>query len=1021
MPPDDRFWYRDAVVYQTHIKAFQDSNGDGVGDVRGLTSRLDYLAELGVTALWLLPFFPSPLRDDGYDISNYTDVHPSYGTLEDVQRLVGEAHARGIRVIAELVVNHTSDQHPWFQRARHAPSGSPERAWYVWSDDDRAYAGTRIIFTDTEMSNWAWDPVAGQYYWHRFFSHQPDLNFENPEVIRAITDAMRFWSKIGIDGFRLDAVPYLCEREGTNNENLPETHGVIKVLRAVLEEEFPDRIFLAEANQWPEDLSSYFGDGDECHMCFHFPLMPRLFMAVADEDRYPVHDILRQTPPIPEGCQWAVFLRNHDELTLEMVSERERERMNAVYAVEPKMRINVGIRRRLAPLLENDRRRIELINGLLMSMPRTPVIYYGDEIGMGDNLFLKDRDGVRTPMQWSPDRNGGFSLAEQVRLYAPVVTDPTYGYSAVNVESQERNSTSLLNWMRRIIAVRKASTVFGRGTLTLLYPENRRVLAYLREHDGDTVLVAANLAHTAQAVQLDLAQFAGRTPLEMLGSTAFPPIATTPYTITLAPYGFFWFSLVRDPHGTAAPIRSSALPELPTVVVPRGGVAFDAWARAVIDGDVVPAALGAAQHGHVIDAFVADEIDPSLAFVVVGEGSNRTSLMLRFAWDSAIREDALARARSGPREGWIADAALDSATALAIERAMRAGTELRDDDGRMTFVWEGDARPEASSSQRFGLAPGTQRWILDDSRLVTLHRRIPRVQNSTVAFLRHLRERGFEQAPQLFGSVLVSDRSGETWVAVTSQSFIQNPTDIEAALREILRTGTADERLIRTAQHVADALAALHRALSMPGSDPTFGTRPLTPDDLAGWRSAAHDDLTAIAASGIASIADVRERIAAAIDGLPAAVGAASARAHGRLTLSRVLLVDGLPVFVGFGEALARRSSPLKDVALLARSFDAVTRETIQASAFDPTADRGMTRATMLDLTARVREAFLARYAASASDLATMPSDPAQRDALIRFFRLQSALRDVRDALAGHPSALAGAVDALRAEADGPL
>ncbi|MDP9104629.1 MAG: maltose alpha-D-glucosyltransferase, partial [Candidatus Eremiobacteraeota bacterium] len=568
---NDPLWYRDAVVYQTHVKAFQDSNGDGVGDVAGLTARLDYLADLGVTALWLLPFFPSPLRDDGYDISDYEGVHQSYGTLEDVQRLVEEAHARGIRIIAELVVNHTSDQHPWFQRARRAPRGSPERDFYVWSDDDRKFAGTRIIFTDTETSNWAWDPVAGQYFWHRFFSHQPDLNFQNYEVVGAIIDAMRFWCNVGVDGFRLDAVPYLCEREGTNNENLPETHGVIKILRAALEQEFPDRIFLAEANQWPEDLSSYFGQGDECHMCFHFPLMPRLFMAVADEDRYPVHDILRQTPPIPEDCQWAVFLRNHDELTLEMVSERERERMNAVYAVEPKMRINVGIRRRLAPLLENDRRRIELMNGLLMSMPGTPVIYYGDEIGMGDNLFLKDRDGVRTPMQWSPDRNGGFSNAEPVRLYAPVVTDPTYGYAAVNVEAQDRNGSSLLNYMRRMIAVRKATKVFGRGTLSLLYPDNRRVLAYLREHEGETVLVVANLSHAAQAVQLDLTLFAGRTPFEMLGSSPFPPIATGPYAVTLAPYGFFWFALVRDPHENAAPARSSALPELPTIVVPRYG------------------------------------------------------------------------------------------------------------------------------------------------------------------------------------------------------------------------------------------------------------------------------------------------------------------------------------------------------------------------------------------------------------------------------------------------------------------
>ena len=1012
---DNRFWYRDAVVYQTHVKAFQDSNGDGVGDVRGLTARLDYLAELGVSALWLLPFFPSPLRDDGYDIADYTGVHPSYGSLEDVQRLVDEAHARGIRIIAELVVNHTSDQHPWFQRARAAPRDSPERAWYVWSDDDRKYAGTRIIFTDTETSNWAWDPVAGQYYWHRFFSHQPDLNFQNPEVIGAVTDAMRFWSKVGVDGFRLDAVPYLCEREGTNNENLPETHGVIKILRAVLEQEFPDRIFLAEANQWPEDLSSYFGEGDECHMCFHFPLMPRLFMALADEDRYPVHDILRQTPPIPENCQWAVFLRNHDELTLEMVSERERERMNAVYAVEPKMRINVGIRRRLAPLLENDRRRIELMNGLLMSMPGTPVIYYGDEIGMGDNLFLKDRDGVRTPMQWSPDRNGGFSTAEPVRLYAPAVVDPTYGYPAVNVESQARNASSLLNWMRRLIAVRTATKVFGRGTLTLLYPANRHVLAYLREFEDETVLVVANLSHTAQAVLLDLPQFAGRTPFEMLGSTAFPPITTSHYAVTLAPYGFFWFSLVRDPSGTAAPIRSSALPELPTIVVPRAGIAFDRWARGVIDGDVVPLALGASEHGRVRDAFVADALDPSLAFVVVADGLRRMSLPLRFVWDEPVREDALARARSGPREGWIVDAGADATTAPLIERAMQAGVVLQD-DGRMAFGWEDAPVAEPISSQRLGSASGARRWILDDARMLTLHRQMPRVQNSAVPVMRHLRERGFTQAPELLGTALITDNEGVTWVAATDQRFIAHPTDAEASLREILHAGTADERLIRSAHNVAEALASLHRALAAPGSDASFGTRPLTARDLAAWRAEAHAELDALVSAGVEGVVAVRERVAAAVDALPESVDAASSRAHGRLSLRRVLLVDGVPVFVGFGETLDDRSSPLKDVASLARSFDQVTREAIQASAHDATADHGERSVAMRDLAARALDAFLAQYVASASDLAAVPQDPAQRDALIRFFRVRYAVREVRDALARRPGLLAGAVDALRAE-----
>ena len=1017
MSTQDRFWYRDAVVYQTHVKAFQDSNGDGVGDLRGLTSRLDYLAELGVTALWLLPFFPSPLRDDGYDISDYTGVHPAYGTLDDLRRFVAEAHARDIRVIAELVVNHTSDQHPWFQRARTAPRESPERNYYVWSDDDRKYSGTRIIFTDTETSNWAWDPLAGQYYWHRFFSHQPDLNFQNPEVIGAIVDVMRFWSRVGIDGFRLDAVPYLCEREGTNNENLPETHGVIKVLRAVLEREFPDRIFLAEANQWPEDLSSYFGEGDECHMCFNFPLMPRMFMALADEDRYPVHDILRQTPPVPEGCQWAVFLRNHDELTLEMVSERERERMNAVYAIEPKMRINVGIRRRLAPLLENDRRRIELMNGLLMSMPGTPVIYYGDEIGMGDNLFLKDRDGVRTPMQWSPDRNGGFSTAEPVRLYAPPVTDPTYGYLAVNVESQRRHGSSLLNWMRRIVAVRKATRAFGRGTLTLLYPANRRVLAYLREHEGETILVVANLAGSAQAVQLDLAHFAGRTPFEMLGSTPFPAIATTPYVVTLPPYGFYWFSLVRDPRGASAPVRSSALPELPTVVVPRAGIAFDRWARAMLETDVLPRALATAAPGPVRDAFVATPLEPELAFVVAGDSLRRVVLSLRFVWDAPVREDALARARSGPREGWIVDAGAEGATALLVERAMRERTELVD-AGALRFAAEGEPRPAATSAIRLGSASGAQRWILGDERVVTLHREMPRLGDSHVAFLRHLEERGYGGAPRLYGTALHHDEEGTTWVAASSQSYVPHALDAEASLRDLLRAERVDERLLRSAHVVADALAALHRALAAPGTDASFGTFPLDERDVAAWRAAAHEDLDALVAAGIEEVVALRERIAAAIEQLPARLDALSSRAHGRLTLRRVLLVEGAPVFVGFGERARERSSPLKDVASLARSFDTVTRETIEATAHDPTEDHGRRSAEMRDITARALRAFLERYAASASDLPTVPGDAAQRAGTIAFFRVRGALRDAREALARRHAALGAALAALRAEVE---
>ncbi|HWX29947.1 MAG TPA: maltose alpha-D-glucosyltransferase, partial [Steroidobacteraceae bacterium] len=517
----DQLWFKDAIIYQLHVKSFFDSNGDGIGDFPGLISKLDYIADLGANVIWLLPFYPSPRLDDGYDISAYREVHSDYGTLADFRDFVREAHARNIRVITELVVNHTSDQHPWFQRARRAKPTSPWRNFYVWSRTDQKYAGTRIIFVDTERSNWTWDPVAGAYYWHRFYSHQPDLNFDNPHVLKAVLSVMRYWLQLGVDGLRLDAVPYLVEREGTNNENLPETHQILKRFRAEVDRAFPDRVLLAEVNQWPEDVKEYFGEGDECHMAFHFPLMPRMYMAIAREDRFPISDIMRQTPPIPETCQWAVFLRNHDELTLEMVTDTERDYLWQTYAADRRARINLGIRRRLAPLLERDRRRNELMNSLLLSMPGTPVIYYGDEIGMGDNIHLGDRDGVRTPMQWSPDRNGGFSRADPAALVLPMIMDPLYGYGAVNVEAQGRDPHSLLNWMRRMLAVRGRHPAFGRGKLTLLYPKNRKVLAYLRQYQDDTLLCVANVAHSPQAVELDLSQFAGRVPVELNAGSLF--------------------------------------------------------------------------------------------------------------------------------------------------------------------------------------------------------------------------------------------------------------------------------------------------------------------------------------------------------------------------------------------------------------------------------------------------------------------------------------------------------------------
>ena len=583
---DDPLWYKDAVIYEAHVRAFSDSNADGMGDFRGLANKLDYLEDLGVTAIWLLPFFPSPWRDDGYDISDFRSVHPSYGTLRDFQAFLKEAHRRGLRVITELVINHTSDQHDWFQRSRRAQPGSRWRDFYVWSDTPDKYAGTRIIFKDFEPSNWSWDPVAKSYYWHRFFSHQPDLNFDNPLVRRAVMHTLDFWAAMGVDGFRLDAIPYLYEREGTSCENLEETHAFLRELRQHLDSTYPHRMLLSEANMWPEDAVAYFGKGDECHMNFHFPLMPRLFMALRLEDRLPIVDILKHTPAIPETCQWAMFLRNHDELTLEMVTDEERDYMYRVYAADQRARINLGIRRRLAPLLGNDRPRIEVMNALLFSMPGTPVIYYGDEIGMGDNVYLGDRNGVRTPMQWTPDRNAGFSSANPQKLYLPVNIDPAYHYESLNVESQQDNPHSLLNWTKRLIALRRHYKAFGRGTLEFLQPSNPRMLAYIRRYQEETILVIANLSRFAQAVELDLHKYRGYTPIEMFGRTDFPVIGESYYPLTLGPNSFFWFSLEQRavPVSIAAPSIEARPADIPVVFVSTLSEIWNSGTRANIAG-----------------------------------------------------------------------------------------------------------------------------------------------------------------------------------------------------------------------------------------------------------------------------------------------------------------------------------------------------------------------------------------------------------------------------------------------------
>ena len=673
---DDDLWYKDAIIYQLHVKAFADSNDDGIGDFGGLIEKLDYLQDLGVTALWLMPFYPSPGRDDGYDIADYGAINPDFGTMKDFRRFISEAKRRGLRVITELVINHTSDQHPWFRRARRSEANSSARNWYVWSDTDKKYQGTRIVFPDVEKSNWTWDPEAKAYYWHRFFSHQPDLNFDNPRVVDAVSRVMKRWLAAGVDGFRLDAVTYLCEREGTPNDNLPETHAVVKRLRQEMDAFAKGRIFIAEANHWPEDVQNFFGDGDECHLAYHFPLMPRIYMAIAQEDRFPIADILRQTPDIPFNCQWAMFLRNHDELTLEMVTDSERDYLWSTYAADPRARINLGIRRRLAPLMDNDRRKIELMNSLLLSFPGTPIIYYGDEIGMGDNIYLGDRNGVRTPMQWSPDRNGGFSRADPARLYAPVIMDPVYGYESVNVESQSRSISSLLSATKRLIAVRKSTQAFGRGSMTFVRPRNRSVLAYVREYDGEAILCVANLSRSAQAAELNLAPWRGRIPLEMLGRTEFPPIGEQAYMVTLAPYGFYWFKLIEKP---ASPHDAPALvPEVETLVIPAGST----WeslgrTRGVLDRDVLPPFLGRARwfepHGATsIAASIAGAVPfadnsdntaiPWLAIVDAHKPhAGRYLIPLQIDWHKFDRErfnpQALSAVRQGSREGTLLDVA----------------------------------------------------------------------------------------------------------------------------------------------------------------------------------------------------------------------------------------------------------------------------------------------------------------------------------------------------------------------------
>ena len=712
---DDPLWYKDAVIYQLHVRSFFDQNEDGVGDFAGLTSKLDYIERLGVSAIWLLPFYPSPMRDDGYDIADYLGINPVYGTQPDFQAFVRAAHDRGLKIITELVVNHTSDQHPWFQAARAAPRGSPERDLYVWSDTDKRFPETRIIFTDTEQSNWAWDPVAGQYYWHRFFSHQPDLNHNNPAVVSAVTRVMQHWLDLGVDGLRLDAIPYLCVRDGTTNENLPETHAVVKRFRSAVDARYKNRMLLAEANQWPEDVREYFGDGDECHMAYHFPLMPRMYMAIAQEDRYPIVEILQQTPDIPPTCQWAIFLRNHDELTLEMVTDKERDYMYQMYAADRRARVNVGIRRRLAPLMENDPAKIQLMNSLLLSMPGSPTVYYGDELGMGDNIYLGDRNSVRTPMQWSPDRNGGFSRSDPQSLYLPPIMDPVYGYASVNVEAQSREPSSLLNWTRRMLAVRKTSKAFGRGTFELLRPGNRTILAYVRRYENQAILCVANLKRSAQAVELNLAQFRGRVPVEMIGRSSFPPIGELPYMLTLPGHAFYWFDLAESAPPPSWHEEHPPPEERPWLVLSNGLDSFQAGPDgrqgaaakllAQLEREVVPSYLPtqrwfAGKSQGAPSVTITDigrwQLGQETWLLLVAsaqfsaDASQEYFLPLALEWGSERAgphvPQTLARVRQRSATGILVDAFADERFVRALLTALSEGASVRIGSGTLRFT-----------------------------------------------------------------------------------------------------------------------------------------------------------------------------------------------------------------------------------------------------------------------------------------------------------------------------------------------
>ncbi len=981
---NDCQWYRDAIIYQLHVKSFFDANNDGIGDFPGLTEKLDYIKDLGASAIWLMPFYPSPQRDDGYDISYYRGINRAYGSLRDFRRFVREAHDRGLRVITELVINHTSDQHPWFQRARLAKPGSSARNYYVWSDTDRAYKDAPVIFLDTEKSNWTWDEQAKAFYWHRFYAHQPDLNFDNPRVLREVLGVMDYWLETGVDGLRLDAIAYLVEREGTSCENLPETHAIIKKMRAAIDAKYPDRVLLAEANLWPEETAQYFGDGDECHMAFHFPLMPRIYMALAQEDRHPITDIMRQTPEIPEGAQWAIFLRNHDEMTLSMVTSKERDYLWSFYAADPRARLNLGIRRRLAPLLENDRRKIELLTSLLLSMPGTPIVYYGDEIGMGDNIYLGDRDGVRTPMQWSPDRNGGFSRADPAKLFLPAIQDPVYGYSAVNVEAQLSSPSSLLTWMRRMIAVRRSHLSFGRGTLRFLHPSNRKVLPYIREYEGERILCVANVSRAAQAVELDLAEFKGHELVELTAGSHFPAIDSRYYQLTLPAYGFFWFRMEEAEAGKERQEQQPAPGLFTLVATGKLETIFAGRELAAFERTVAPRFLSSRYwFGHEGKEIAGVSVKD---FAVLRDGAEWRFILpildvrlheerVETCFTPLVAEvdrdegpslvHAAARLRRGAVTGLLYEAEASEAFARAIWEALLRGDVLAGSrGGSVSFspsqslsrgLLEGDA-----AVRRIGAGKRNASIVLGNQILIKIHRYVNFGEDPEAEMLRFLTETAhFANSPPLLGVVGYADSAQHSCVLAILQAYVHNQGDARrwmadavmrsletAALTQGHEGSASHQEFAAYAPHmrrIGGCTAAMHVALTTPCEDPAFKAEALTHDDVRKGAQAvkliagrAFKRLQGTAARLTGAKREDAQRLLerrgecfeliGRLDRPP--IGAIKTRIHGNYHLGCVLVAKDDVAIVDFEgdprvplEQRRVKASPLRDVASMLKSF----------------------------------------------------------------------------------------------------